>query len=437
VTEEHFGLADLRTYQRIGVEFLLREEGALLADEMGTGKTVQAACALQVLRERGQLNRGLIVVPASLKLNWHRELRKWAPDCSVRLLQGSRHDRQAWYKLPFHLLIASYEQIRADFEVYPPDVHFDVVVLDEAQRVKDWGNSTTLAVSRITRDRLWALTGTPLENRVDELQTLIRLIRPGLTTDASQLDVLEALQGHFLRRKKSDVLRELPEIVDQTQLLELSSTQRDAYEGLWGLRGTGPTKPNLLAVLTRLKQVCNYCVDTGESSKLDALVDLAENVCLEGGKLLVFSQYVETLKWLEPRLPFPSGIYHGGLSGEDRERLLDDFATGDSCRALLVSLRAGGVGINVPDATHVVIFDRWWNPAVEDQAVHRAHRFGREGPLVVYRFLTVDTVEERIEELLSEKRALFDVYVEGAADEAHVTQIELKRILDLINEEGT
>ena len=151
----------------------------------------------------------------------------------------------------------------------------------------------------------------------------------------------------------------------------------------------------------------------------------------------MFSQYVETLKWLEPRLPFQSEIYHGGLSGEDRERLLDDFATGDSCRALLVSLRAGGVGINVPDATHVVIFDRWWNPAVEDQAVHRAHRFGRKGPLVVYRFLTVDTVEERIEELLSEKRALFDEYVEGAADDSQVTQIELKRILDLMDEEGT
>jgi SNF2 family DNA or RNA helicase len=428
-------LERLRNYQRVGVQFLVAENGALLADEMGTGKTVQAACALETLRVRGQMRRALIVVPASLKLNWHRELKEWASGCSVRLLQGNKESRHAWYDLPINVLIASYEQVRADFAISPPETKFDVVILDEAQRVKG-GNSTTVAVARINRDRTWALTGTPLENRVEELQTLIQLIRPGVQPGASPPEILDALQGHFLRRRKRDVLREMPPIVDQTQLLELTAAQSGAYDALWDdrRRMAGRDGSHLFALLTQLKQLCNYHPDSGESSKLEALAEIAEDVQLEGGKLLVFSQYVETLKWLGPQLPVPVSIYHGGLSAEERDLTLQQFADDEPGCALLVSLRAGGVGLNVPDATHVVLFDRWWNPQLEDQAVHRAHRFGREEPLLVTRFLTVGTVEERVVELLHEKRELFEEYVEGAAREAEATQDHLRTILGLEEE---
>ncbi len=428
-------LGDLRNYQRVGVQFLISEDGALLADEMGTGKTVQAACALEQLRVRGQLRRALIVVPASLKLNWYRELREWAGGCSVRLLQGNKADRQAWYDLPINVLVASYEQIRTDFSVAdPPAVNFEVVVLDEAQRVKNWRSTTTVAVARINRNRTWALSGTPLENVVEELQTLIRLIRPGIQLGASQPQVLEALQGHFMRRKKQDVLGELPPIIEQTQLVELTAAQRNAYDAVWEGRYqfAGRDGSQLFALLTQLKQLCNFHPDTGESSKFEALEEIADDVRLEGGKLLVFSQYVETLKWLAPKMPLPTLIYHGGLSADERDTILQRFSHGAPGQALLISLRAGGVGLNLPDATHVVLFDRWWNPQLEDQAVHRAHRYGRTEPLVVTQFLTVETVEERIIELLHEKRALFDEYVEGAAVEAEVTQDRLRQVLGLI-----
>jgi SNF2 family DNA or RNA helicase len=168
---------------------------------------------------------------------------------------------------------------------------------------------------------------------------------------------------------------------------------------------------------------------------LEALTELADAVDLEGGKLLVFSQFVETLRWLAPQLPLPASIYHGGLSWEVRERMLREFADDRSSRVLLVSLRAGGVGLNIPDATHVVLFDRWWNPAVEDQAVSRADRFGRQVPLVIYRYLTVDTVEERIDQVLKDKKEMFTDYVGGASDRALPMLKQLRRVLDLTGEE--
>ena len=428
-----FSYEKLYPYQKVGVEFLLSEPGVLLADEMGTGKTVQAASALQKLREEGELRRGLIIVPASLKRNWYEEVRRWAPSCTVRILTGVKAERNVLYQLPVNLLIASYEQIREDFLVYPPDLIFDVVVMDEAQRVKNSASSSSAAVSRIQRKRLWALTGTPLENRVEELQNLIRLIRPDLDVGGNREDLLEAVEGRFLRRKKKDLFEDLGEIVDKTIRLNLSPNQKSLYDELWSNRhqSTQGESAHILALITGLKQLCNFCPDTYESSKIEALKEILLNAETESGKVIIFSQYVEALQFIQSKISVDSDIFHGGLSSEEREQILSNFASNDSSCALLISLRAGGVGLNVPDATHVILFDRWWNPQLENQAIHRAHRLDRKETLLVYRFLIEDSIEERIVDLLHEKAELFDDYVEGAAEEAEVTTDRLMLLLDI------
>ncbi len=418
----------------MGVGFLLDSPAALLADEMGLGKTVQVVTALDRLRRSSGGLRALVVAPASLKTNWYREVVRWAPGATVRVVQGSHDDRLAWYRLPVHILVASYEQVRLDFLVRPPDTQFDVVILDEAQRVKDPSADTTLAVARISRRRTWALTATPLENRARDLETIIRLLRPGSLHEEPTLpEIHEVLQGLFLRRRKRDVLPELPPIIDEVLNVDLLPQQRAVYDDVWSGRGTyADSVTQVLALITKLKQICNFDPNSNTSGKLDALLAIVGSVRDEDGKLLVFSQYVETLRWLAERLPLPVSMVHGGMTGDERQCVLDRFTESTEAVACLISLKAGGVGLNIPTASHVVLYDRWWNPALEDQAVHRAHRFGRLEPLMVFRFLASNTVEERIDEVLGVKRELFENYVDDAPSSAGSFNLsQLRSILAL------
>lgn len=427
-------LDQLRSYQHLGVAFLLDSPAALLADEMGLGKTVQVLTALDRMRRASGGLSALVVAPASVKTNWFREAQRWAPGATVRVVQGNRSDRRAWYDLPVHILIASYDQVRMDFLLHPPETQFDVVILDEAQRVKDPASDTTVAVARISRRFTWALTATPLENRAKDLETIIRLLRPGSLYEEPTLpEIHEVLQGLFLRRRKIDVLPELPPIIDEDLRIDLLPQQREVYEDVWRGRGTyADSVTHVLALITKLKQICNFDPESNTSGKLDALLDIVDAVRDENGKLLVFSQFVETLRWLEERLPIATSIIHGEMTLEARQLVLDRFDDAEHPIACLVSLRAGGVGLNIPTASHVVLYDRWWNPALEDQAVHRAHRFGRKDPLMVFRLLASDTVEERINEVLQAKRDLFEHYVDNAPSRAASLSIdELRSILDL------
>lgn len=432
----------LRPYQREGVSFLFRRSAALLADEMGLGKTVQAISALRLLLRRSDLNRALIVVPASLALNWQRELERWAPELVVRRLHGSQSDRIAYYQLPIAVLIGTYEQISTDALDRIPEKSFDIAILDEAQRIKNHSSRTALACRLLPRKFAWALTGTPIENSRSDIESIFAFLRPGLLQATyGKSKTLEAISPHFLRRRKADVGSDLPPIIVQDMSLELNDSQRIAYDSLWEAgtddlrRGPRPVPaPVLLALITKLKQICNFVPANGDSCKLDTLQILLESSAAAGTKVLVFSQYVETLKWLSSKIDtIPTSLYLGEQSPAERDDVLTSFDRSNGSRVLLASLKAGGVGLNIPSADLVVLFDRWWNPAVEAQAISRAHRLGRLTPLHVVRFLVQDSIEERIDSILVAKQQLFDEYVESveAGDTPMLTRNDLIHALGI------
>ena len=432
----------LRSYQWEGIRFLVESESVLLADEMGLGKTVQVAVSLEILWRKLQLTRALVVVPASLKLNWETELRQWAPSLSVQRVQGNAASRRAYYLLPINVLVASYEEIRLDILRFANDVLFDVVVLDEAQRIKNLHSKSSLACRLLNSNRSWALTGTPVENQRSDLISIFRFVKVGLLNqEHSRTEIHSRIRPYFLRRCKRDVLKDLPPIIDQEMPIELHGKQQDAYfrawESRWESCDSSPqsfSTANLFAIITKLKQLCNYDAESGKSAKLDVLLHILETQVGLEDKIIIFSQYVDTLKWLALQIKdIPHEIFHGGLDQPERAKILDQFRQKPGPRCLLMSLRAGGVGLNIQEASTVVLFDRWWNPAVESQAVQRAHRFGRQRPLHVIRFIVLETIEERISNIIKKKQELFENYVEAAdsVDTPTLSKELLEQILEI------
>lgn len=437
VAESRIGVpAPLHGYQWEGVSFLFRSQGALLADEMGLGKTVQASVALALLLETASdVDRVLIVAPASLTLNWMAELSVWAPQIAARRLSADAADRTALYALPIPILVGSYEQVRIDSIDRIPSGTFDLVVLDEAQRIKDRDSATSLACRLLPRERSWALSATPLENNLDDIATILAFLDPRFSRYPTRGGIAKRLEQSMLRRRKLEVRSELPPVIMQDMQLELTGQQRARYEALWETRVSHLSSRNvgatMLGLITRLKGVCNQDIESGASVKLEALETIVESAG-ESARIIVFSQFVNTLQWLSERLSIQHELVIGAMDMEERLASMDRFRSGAPPRALLVSLRAGGVGLNMGEATHVVLFDRWWNPAVESQAIYRAHRFERSEPLHVVRFVIRNSIEERIALILDEKAELFENVVEEATSTGTgFGRMELLRILGL------
>ena len=430
--------APLHEYQWEGVSFLFKSHSALLADEMGLGKTVQTAVALGLLLNgRSNVSRVLIVAPASLTINWISELSTWAPSLTVRRVQGSASNREAYYLLPIPVLVSSYEQIRQDGLDRIPMNTFDLVVLDEAQRIKNSNSTTALACRILQRKRSWALSATPLENKDEDVRSILSFLDPSIGENLSKTHLMKKLKSMMLRRRKTDVRAELPPVIIQDLVLALSTPQRKVYDELWLNRvavvNTEDTETDisvaLLGLITKLKIVCNLDEEADVSSKLDALKEITESTG-KSARILVFSQFVKTLKWISERIEMPHGLLTGSMSLAERQAAIDEFKNNEAPRLLLVSLRAGGVGLNLGEATHVIVFDRWWNPAVEAQAIYRAHRFDRATTLHVVRFLITDSIEERIADILEQKSVLFDEVIESVeTNSPSFTKKELMQIL--------
>jgi SNF2 family DNA or RNA helicase len=437
----------MHEYQRDGVRALLARRALLLADDMGLGKTVQALAALRILFHQRRAGSALLVVPAGLIPQWQRAAREWAPELRLATVHGAPADRAWQWQAPAHLYLTSYDTLRSDFTDNPASPPrrrvWGVVLLDEAQRIKNPDAEVSLVCKRLPRARAWALTGTPLENRLADLGSILEFLTPWRDGDpppraGTGLALLARHASLQLRRRKADVLPQLPPKRTVEVALRLGPAQRESYrraerEGVVRLRGLGAAVQlsHVLELVTRLKQICNVCPATGESAKLADLEDRLETLTEEGHRALVFSQYVEEpfgVRALERALRrFAPVAYTGELSSAERDRAIATFAGEPDRRVLLLSLRAGGQGLNLQQASYVFHFDRWWNPAAERQAEDRAHRIGQESPVTVYKYLCTDTIEERIDAVLRSKQALFDEVVDDVSLdlERHLSPREL------------
>jgi SNF2 family DNA or RNA helicase len=299
---------------------------------------------------------------------------------------------------------------------------YDLVVLDESQRIKNRTSTTAQVIRSIPRRRAWALTGTPIENSTDDLVNIFDFVAPGHLNCEMKPSRLRALAGDYLlRRRKEQVLSELPPKMCRDAAVELGPHQRESYrlaeeDGVLRLAemGQSATIQHVFELILRLKQICNFDPASGESTKFERLCADLEELVASGQKAIIFSQWVDTLQTLaEWLVEYKPAEFHGRIPSAQRERVLHRFRHDPDCPLLLISYGAGGVGLNLQFASYVFLFDRWWNPAVEDQAINRAHRIGATSPVTVTRLVTKGTIEERISEVLEHKRAIFDSVLSG------------------------
>jgi len=419
-------------YQYEGIAWLFARHSALLADEMGLGKTMQTITAIRLLLRAGQVHRILLICPKPLIPNWQREFRLWAQELPIVTVEGSSSRRRMLWTMPgVPILIANYELMTRDLVEIPEEERpkFDLLVLDEAQRIKNRDSRTAQVARDVARRRSWALTGTPIENRPEELSSLFEFMDVVPSRACPDMRQLARLADeHILRRTKDLVMTDMPPRIDRDAELQLTEAQTSAYEsaekdGIIQLNDLGDaiTVQHVFELVLRLKQITNYDPLTGESTKLERLTADMEEIAASGGKAILFSQWTKSLDWLDERLqPFNPLIYHGGVPTKKREPILDQFKNDPDAHLLLMSYGTGAVGLNLQFAGYVFLFDRWWNPAVEDQAINRAHRIGQKNPVIVTRFICAGTIEERIDRVLREKRELFEAIL-GDGDNDNVS----------------
>jgi superfamily II DNA or RNA helicase len=442
-------VGELRPYQRSGVgwlEFLTDFQfGGCLADDMGLGKTVQFLALLQDRYRRGQLEHpSLVVVPKSLIFNWHQECTRFTPDLTVVEYTGLARSRLRKKFAKAHVVLTTYGTVRRDI-LHLKETLFEYIVLDEAQAIKNPGSQVAKAARLLKSNNRLALTGTPIENHLRDLWSIFEFLNPGMlgrasifklhttegTDEESRKLLSHALRPFILRRTKAEVARELPDKFEQTVVCNMGKQQeqlyaelRDHYRnsllGLVKKQGLAKSKIHVLEALLRLRQAACHpallddkFIDDS-SAKLDVLGLHLSDLLEEGHKALVFSQFTSYLsivrRYLEQR-----HIAFEYLDGQTRNRKerIDHFQTDPACGVFLISLKAGGLGLNLTAADYVFLLDPWWNPAVEMQAIDRAHRIGQTRQVFAYRLICRNTVEEKIAELQVKKKELADAILQA------------------------
>jgi superfamily II DNA or RNA helicase len=443
--------AELRPYQVQGVDFLsfARDAGlgAILADDMGLGKTLQTICVLK--------GRVLVVCPKSVVHNWVAEIARFRPGLRTMVYHGAERELDE----AADVTLTTYAVLRLDVKELSQQ-NWDIIVLDEAQAIKNADSQTARAAFELEGEWRVALSGTPVENRLDELFSVMHFTNPGLLGGRSEFQsrystpiangnaeagkrLRDKIRPFVLRRMKRDVLPDLPPRTDSLLYVELDEGERAVYDAVRAATqkdvieqlSHGGSVLHALEALLRLRQAsCHSGLVPGQvadrSSKVDRLLETLEEIVAEEHKALVFSQWTSLLDRVQPALE-AAGLRYSRLDGSTRDRaaVVSEFQSQDGPPVLLISLKAGGTGLNLTAADHVFLMDPWWNPAVEDQAKDRAHRIGQERPVMVYRMVAKDTVEERILALQEKKRALVDVALGEAGAAGALTRDDLLELL--------
>lgn len=462
--------AELRTYQSEGVRWLERLRlmflGGILADDMGLGKTLQAIVAISQMQKL-KLGCALIVCPTSLLYNWKEEFAKFNPKIKVMVIDGIPSNRKKLIEKAdaYDAVITSYTLLQKDIEAYQA-YNFSYVILDEAQHIKNRGTRNAKSVKMVRAHHRLILSGTPIENSLEELWSLFDFLMPGFlstfdrfmekyvrVTGAEHTKNLEYLRRKvapfILRRMKADVLDDLPPVSEIVYHCQLSDVQMELYRSyaesarnelvkLVERDGFDRVQIHVLATLTRLKQICCHPAifakekaEPGDSAKYDMLVDLLQTLMEGGHKTVIFSQYTRMLQIMREDLE-QKGIRFLYLDGSSKNRLevVKRFNEDPSVFAFLVSLKAGGTGLNLVGADTVIHYDMWWNPAVESQATDRVHRMGQKKNVSAYKLITLNTIEEKIDEMQKRKKGLVKKIV--SCDDEAISKLTWEDVLELL-----
>ena len=464
----------LRDYQKTGFKWLeVLDEynfGGILADDMGLGKTIQIlSVILEYVQNNSESRTSIVVAPSSLALNWFNETKKFAPKLKVMVINGDAIERKEKIKElnNYDLVITSYDLLKRDIDVYKElNYKFKFIIADEAQYIKNNNTKNAKAIKLIEADTKYALTGTPIENSLNELWSIFDFIMPGYLftykkfkqnyempiireQDERVLNKLKMLIEPFvLRRTKKEVLKELPdkstsivnnEMTEEQEKIYLSylAQARDELNEEIEEKGFEQTRIKILALLTRLRQICchpslfisNY---KGESGKLNQCIELLKDGIESGHKILLFSGYTSMFEIIEKQLN-KNDIKYLKLTGKtkvsERLELINEFNTNDDIKVFLISLKAGGTGINLTSADMVIHYDPWWNLSVENQATDRTHRIGQTKKVQVYKLITKNSIEEKMYDLQKRKEELIDNML--STDTKFINKLSKEDILGL------
>jgi non-specific serine/threonine protein kinase len=446
VTPPEHLLPTLRPYQVSGFQWLNYlhdvQWGGILADDMGLGKTVQTLSFLQHLKEKNGKLLALVVCPTTLLYNWQNELKKFTPSLTFQIHHGGTRSKSQLFKDPMEVIITTYGTLRSDIKMFA-EVKFDYVILDESQAIKNPSSKVTKAACLLQATNKLCLSGTPLQNNTFDIYAQMNFLNPGMLgtveyfkhnfsmpidkfDEKEQKEHLRKFVFPFiLRRTKEQVAKDLPEKQEMVLYCEMGAAQRKIYEayrndyrdkliGMVEEKGIQKSQLSILQGLMKLRQICDSPAIIkdeaypNESVKLTELIrEITENI--GDHKALVFSQFLGMLSLIKEQLT-KLGIdyeyFDGGSTIQEREKAIERFQNDAKCRVFLISLKAGGVGLNLTAADYVYIVDPWWNPAVEQQAIDRTHRIGQTKNIFAYRMICTDTVEDKILKLQDRKRSL-------------------------------
>ena len=433
--------ATLRDYQLTGFKWLKTlshyEFGGILADEMGLGKTLQTITFL--LSEKGK--KSIIVTPTSLIYNWRSEFEKFAPNMKVKIIHGNRDERIFTKEeiKEFDVLITTYGTLRNDYDLYNY-INFDFCIIDEAQNIKNPLSQSSEVVKELNAKVKFALTGTPIENNLLELWSLFDYILPGYLYSKKKFqdkfmkrekgikELKKLIRPFILRRLKSDVMSELPDKIEKRFLIEMTKEQKKVYKSYvddikikMKERDFTKDKITIFSYLTKLRQLTldpTILVEgyKGGSGKIDVTVELIEEFIKDNHKILLFSQFTSVLESIKKILEAEGIEYFyldGSTKASERVKLVNEFNNSDNIKVFLISLKAGGTGLNLTSADVVIHFDPWWNPAIEDQATDRAHRFGQKNVVEVIKLIAKGSIEEKIIKLQESKKEIINEVMSG------------------------
>ena len=447
--------AELRDYQKKGIQWLQMLHhygfGGILADDMGLGKTLQT---IAFLSSQVQADTSvLILAPSGLIYNWADEFQKFAPNLDVVVVHGLKSHRESILAENHQIYVTSYATFRQDSEIYR-NLSFDFLFLDEAQVMKNAQTKIAQSLRRFVVPSVFALSGTPIENHLGELWSIFQIVLPGLLPAKKEFmklsteRVAQFIKPFVMRRKKEEVLTELPDLIEVVYKNELEDQQKAIYlaqlqqmQERLGQVSDSEFQRNRVEILTglmRLRQICDtpalFMEDyQGESGKLDSLRDLLVQIAEGGHRVLIFSQFRGMLDRIEQELPdlgLTSFKITGSTPSQERQEMTKAFNQGER-DVFLISLKAGGVGLNLTGADTVILVDLWWNPAVESQAIGRAHRMGQEQAVEVYRLVTRGTIEEKIQELQEKKKNLVSEILDGTESRGSLSLAEIREILGI------